>query len=30
MSEDQADELLAVMTAILKSLEAIAWNQSKN
>ena len=30
MSEDQADELLAVMTAILKSLEAIAWNGSKN
>jgi hypothetical protein len=30
MSEDQGDELIAIMAAILKSLEAIAWNLSKN
>ena len=29
MSEDQADELIAIMAAILKSLEAIAWNQTR-
>ena len=29
MSEDQADELLNTMAAILKALEAIAWNQTR-
>jgi hypothetical protein len=28
MNEDQADELIAIMTAMLKSLEAIGWNLS--
>lgn len=26
MSEDQADELIAIMADILKSLESISWN----
>jgi len=26
MSEDQADELIAIMADILKSLESIGWN----
>ena len=30
MSEDQADELLAIMAAILKSLESIGWNMKSN
>ena len=29
MNEDQADELIAIMAAILKSLESIAWNGSR-
>ena len=28
MNEEQADELIAIMAAILKSLEAIGWNLS--
>jgi len=29
MSEDQADELIAIMADILKSLESIAWNKAR-
>lgn len=29
MSEDQADELIAIMADILKSLESISWNANK-
>ncbi len=29
MSEDQGDELLKLMEAILKALESIAWNGSR-
>ncbi len=29
MSEDQADELIAIMGDILKSLESIAWNKAR-
>lgn len=29
MNEDQGDELIAIMAAILKALESIAWNGSR-
>jgi len=29
MSEDQADELIAIMGDILKALESIAWNKAR-